>query len=74
MAYDWPGNVRELRNVAERFVLGLWKGFDNSDGEVAGSLSDQLSEYESASSSERWLSRPNEAHVRGARAIAQRAV
>ena len=46
MAYDWPGNVRELRNVAERFVLGLWKGFDNSDGEVAGSLSDQLSEYE----------------------------
>lgn len=27
MAHDWPGNVRELRNVAERFVLGLWRGF-----------------------------------------------
>jgi two-component system C4-dicarboxylate transport response regulator DctD len=23
-AHDWPGNVRELRNVADRFVLGLW--------------------------------------------------
>lgn len=27
LAHDWPGNVRELRNVAERFVLGLWRGF-----------------------------------------------
>ncbi|WP_417423161.1 sigma-54-dependent transcriptional regulator [Hoeflea sp.] len=27
MAHDWPGNVRELRNVADRFVLGMWTGF-----------------------------------------------
>lgn len=27
MAHDWPGNVRELRNVADRFVLGMWNGF-----------------------------------------------
>ncbi|HJV50635.1 MAG TPA: sigma-54 dependent transcriptional regulator [Noviherbaspirillum sp.] len=27
MAYDWPGNVRELRNVADRCVLGIEKGF-----------------------------------------------
>ncbi|MEY2993373.1 MAG: hypothetical protein RL357_308 [Pseudomonadota bacterium] len=27
MAHDWPGNVRELRNIADRFVLGLWHGF-----------------------------------------------
>jgi len=26
MAHAWPGNVRELRNVADRFVLGLWDG------------------------------------------------
>jgi len=26
VAHAWPGNVRELRNVAERFVLGLWDG------------------------------------------------
>ena len=24
MAHGWPGNVRELRNVADRFVLGLF--------------------------------------------------
>jgi two-component system C4-dicarboxylate transport response regulator DctD len=24
---DWPGNVRELRNIADRWVLGLWEGF-----------------------------------------------
>src|SRR5690606_17413699 len=27
LGYDWPGNVRELRNIADRWVLGLWKGF-----------------------------------------------
>ena len=27
MAYDWPGNVRELRNVADRCVLGIERGF-----------------------------------------------
>jgi two-component system, NtrC family, C4-dicarboxylate transport response regulator DctD len=25
MAHAWPGNVRELRNVADRFVLGLFR-------------------------------------------------
>ena len=25
LAHGWPGNVRELRNVADRFVLGLWR-------------------------------------------------
>ena len=40
--YDWPGNVRELRNTADRFVLGLWDGFegqnsvqDNAIGDLA---------------------------------------
>ena len=36
LSYDWPGNVRELRNIADRFVLGVWNGFsefDASDGE-----------------------------------------
>ena len=40
--YDWPGNVRELRNTADRFVLGLWVGFegqnsvqDNATGDLA---------------------------------------
>jgi DNA-binding NtrC family response regulator len=27
MAYRWPGNVRELRNVADRCVLGVERGF-----------------------------------------------
>lgn len=27
-SHKWPGNVRELRNIADRFVLGLWRGFD----------------------------------------------
>lgn len=30
LAHDWPGNVRELRNYAERFVLGMWNGFDDA--------------------------------------------
>ncbi|MBO0664516.1 sigma-54 dependent transcriptional regulator [Jiella sp. MQZ9-1] len=29
---DWPGNVRELRNYADRFVLGMWAGFDEPGG------------------------------------------
>ena len=28
MRSDWPGNVRELRNYADRFVLGMWPGFE----------------------------------------------
>lgn len=35
MRRDWPGNVRELRNYADRFVLGMWSGFDEADGAQA---------------------------------------
>lgn len=31
MRRDWPGNVRELRNYADRFVLGMWSGFDEGE-------------------------------------------
>lgn len=38
LGYSWPGNVRELRNVADRFVLGVFdgktiskSGFETSD-------------------------------------------
>ncbi len=31
VAHDWPGNVRELRNYADRFVLGMWNGFDDAE-------------------------------------------
>lgn len=46
MAHDWPGNIRELRNVAERFVLGLWVGFDDISDEPTGTLAEQLAAYE----------------------------
>ncbi|WP_194086919.1 sigma-54-dependent transcriptional regulator [Pseudohoeflea suaedae] len=36
MAHDWPGNVRELRNVADRFVLGMWQGFEVRGQSVSG--------------------------------------
>ncbi|MDY8109962.1 sigma-54 dependent transcriptional regulator [Fulvimarina sp. 2208YS6-2-32] len=50
----WPGNVRELRNYADRFVLGMWSGFDEtaSQGATAappagtGSLADRMAAYE----------------------------
>lgn len=52
-AHDWPGNVRELRNIADRFVLGLWRGFGSSatspkDGlaEATGALSDRVAAFE----------------------------
>ncbi|OXT00347.1 Fis family transcriptional regulator [Notoacmeibacter marinus] len=54
MAYDWPGNVRELRNVADRWVLGLWRGLasrptHNVDVPSEGvSLSEHLAIYEKA--------------------------
>ncbi|MCP1199624.1 sigma-54 dependent transcriptional regulator [Notoacmeibacter sp. MSK16QG-6] len=54
MGYDWPGNVRELRNVADRWVLGLWRGLSSApqieDGLTSSghSLSDQLALYEKA--------------------------
>ena len=48
MAHAWPGNVRELRNVADRFVLGLWDG--NGDmHEPARSertLDEQMAQFE----------------------------
>ena len=53
MAHDWPGNVRELRNYADRFVLGLWRGFDNSEQNEAAMtpsaglpLADQMQAFE----------------------------
>lgn len=53
-AHDWPGNVRELRNVADRFVLGLWRAPER-EGSVttaadagSGDLSERLSRFEKA--------------------------
>jgi len=50
--HEWPGNVRELRNVADRWVLGLWNGFGGgaaSAGEdFAGPLSDRMAAFERA--------------------------
>ncbi|RLQ88127.1 sigma-54-dependent transcriptional regulator [Notoacmeibacter ruber] len=52
MNTDWPGNVRELRNVADRWVLGLWPGrrAEPAPEQAAGSegqaLSEQLATYE----------------------------
>lgn len=51
-AHDWPGNVRELRNVADRFVLGLWRGFGTApagtaDGPASsGALADRVAAFE----------------------------
>ncbi len=51
LAHDWPGNVRELRNYAERFVLGMWTGFDDgakrsSEGEAT--LAERVAAFEKA--------------------------
>ena len=46
LAHPWPGNIRELRNVAERFVLGLWNGFAAMGDAPAGTLSEQMAHYE----------------------------
>ncbi len=52
LAHDWPGNVRELRNVADRFVLGMWSGFGIGPGVAveagSGSLSDRIDAFERA--------------------------
>ena len=52
LAHDWPGNVRELRNVADRFVLGMWSGFGSepaADLETGtGNLSDRMDAFERA--------------------------
>jgi len=48
MAHGWPGNVRELRNIADRFVLGLWDGNEAVPGMTHGarSLDEQLAQFE----------------------------
>jgi two-component system, NtrC family, C4-dicarboxylate transport response regulator DctD len=52
LAHDWPGNVRELRNVADRFVLGMWAGFGSEPDKTleigTGSLSDRMDAFERA--------------------------
>ena len=51
IAHDWPGNVRELRNYAERFVLGMWHGFDAEAPRGAGqdpTLSERVAAFEKA--------------------------
>ncbi|WP_157014342.1 sigma-54-dependent transcriptional regulator [Mesorhizobium xinjiangense] len=49
-AHDWPGNVRELRNAADRWVLGLWRGFtaqgDATEGDGAGPLAERVAAFE----------------------------
>ncbi|MGV8938714.1 MAG: sigma-54-dependent transcriptional regulator [Allorhizobium sp.] len=52
MAHDWPGNVRELRNYADRFVLGMWDGFQPVDSSTQpeenskGALQDRMQNIE----------------------------
>ncbi len=51
ISHDWPGNVRELRNVADRWVLGLWSGFRKgiatADGSrQGGTLADRVAAFE----------------------------
>ncbi len=51
LSHDWPGNVRELRNVADRWVLGLWNGFGaqvQSGDAQSGSLPDRVAAFEKA--------------------------
>ena len=52
LAHDWPGNVRELRNVADRFVLGMWSGFGSEpDAGIeagTGNLSERMDAFERA--------------------------
>ncbi|ROZ75319.1 sigma-54 dependent transcriptional regulator [Ramlibacter sp. WS9] len=49
MAHAWPGNVRELRNVADRFVLGLFGDRMNltaGSHAAASSLPEQVEQFE----------------------------
>ena len=52
LAHDWRGNVRELRNVADRFVLGMWAGFESEPDKSleigTGSLSERMDAFERA--------------------------
>lgn len=45
---SWPGNVRELRNMADRFVLGLWRPASESghDDDPGRPLADRVAAYE----------------------------
>ncbi|MEZ5871124.1 MAG: sigma-54 dependent transcriptional regulator [Nitratireductor sp.] len=49
-AAQWPGNVRELRNAADRFVIGLWNGEDESeipgDPPQSADLASMMATYE----------------------------
>jgi len=48
MAHAWPGNVRELRNIADRFVLGLWDGEEGFRSMAQGprTLDEQMAQFE----------------------------
>jgi DNA-binding NtrC family response regulator len=48
MAHAWPGNVRELRNIADRFVLGLWDGDAGMRDLARGerTLDEQMAQFE----------------------------
>ncbi|MFV0673076.1 sigma-54-dependent transcriptional regulator [Variovorax sp. tm] len=48
MAHAWPGNVRELRNIADRFVLGLWDGEEGFRSLAQGprTLDEQMAQFE----------------------------
>jgi len=50
--HSWPGNVRELRNIADRWVLGLWNGFNgggtSSAEDFEGPLSERMAAFERA--------------------------
>jgi two-component system C4-dicarboxylate transport response regulator DctD len=52
LEHAWPGNVRELRNIADRWVLGLWNGFKpaatDAGGDFAGPLPDRIAAFERA--------------------------
>ena len=48
MLHDWPGNVRELRNVADRFVLGLWSPGATAPAVGDDSLPTRVGAYERA--------------------------
>lgn len=51
LSHDWPGNVRELRNYADRFVLGMWSGFDGGSdvsGNPDATLAERVAAFEKA--------------------------
>ncbi|PNG52943.1 MULTISPECIES: sigma-54 dependent transcriptional regulator [unclassified Variovorax] len=48
VSHAWPGNVRELRNIADRFVLGLWDGEARMHdvARAERSLEEQVAQFE----------------------------